>query len=120
MSNNFTRQGENRSDVKKNQDSILDIFSDILQLNGDSLVPKSIGRACLENAKVLNQVDKKFIAVVAGKTLAMIDQVVAFSKPLNILLQILNVFGDHVCVHLFFNFIISISDFIFIVSCFSF
>lgn len=66
--------GENRSDVKKNQDSILDIFSDILQLDGDSLVPKSIERACLENAKVLNQVDKKFIAVVAGKTLAIIDQ----------------------------------------------
>ncbi|XP_057809342.1 uncharacterized protein LOC131023776 isoform X2 [Salvia miltiorrhiza] len=66
--------GNSRSEVKKNQDRILDISSDVLQLDGASLVPKSVERACLENAKVLSQVDKKFIAIVAGKTLAMIDQ----------------------------------------------
>lgn len=62
----------------KNQASILDISSDIFDLAGDSLVPKSIGRMTLEDAKVLNQVDKKFIPVVAGKTLAIIDQVIDF------------------------------------------
>ncbi|KAL1566679.1 DNA mismatch repair protein MLH3 isoform X1 [Salvia divinorum] len=66
--------GNSSSDIKRNQDRILHIFSDSLQLDGASLVPKSVERACLENAKVLNQVDKKFIAIVAGKTLAIIDQ----------------------------------------------
>ncbi|KAL2522157.1 DNA mismatch repair protein MLH3 [Forsythia ovata] len=58
----------------KDQDNILDIFSGILHLAGDSLVPKSIDKSSLEDAKVLNQVDKKFIVVVAGRTLAVIDQ----------------------------------------------
>ncbi|KAL8549991.1 hypothetical protein ACS0TY_008713 [Phlomoides rotata] len=66
--------GESRSDIIYNQDTILDISSNILHLDGDSLLPKSIERASLENATVLNQVDKKFIAVVAGKILTMIDQ----------------------------------------------
>ncbi|XP_047973390.1 DNA mismatch repair protein MLH3 isoform X1 [Salvia hispanica] len=66
--------GNSSSDIKRNQDGILNIFSDSLQLDGVSLVPKSVERACLENAKVLDQVDKKFIAIVAGKTLAIIDQ----------------------------------------------
>lgn len=79
----FTLQGESGSAIKNNQDMILDISSDILHLDGDSLVPKSIERACLEDAKVLNQVDKKFIAVVAGKTLAMIDQVIAFLETIS-------------------------------------
>lgn len=80
MSFNCTLQGDSRPDTKKCQDRILDIFSDVLQPNGNSLVPKSVERACLENAKVLSQVDKKFIAIVAGNTLAVIDQVVAFSR----------------------------------------
>ncbi|KAG6387679.1 hypothetical protein SASPL_152871 [Salvia splendens] len=67
-------KGNSSSDIKRNQDGILNIFSDSLQLDGASLVPKSVERACLENAKVLEQVDKKFIAIVAGKTLAIIDQ----------------------------------------------
>ncbi|KAL6521457.1 hypothetical protein OROGR_018026 [Orobanche gracilis] len=65
--------GGSRSDTKNEQHIILDI-SDFLHLAGDPLTPKSIDRTSLEDAKVLNQVDKKFIAVVAGKTLAMIDQ----------------------------------------------
>ncbi|KAI3462297.1 hypothetical protein Pfo_018960 [Paulownia fortunei] len=70
----FPTAGGRGSDNQPNQDIILDISSDILHLAGDSLVPKSIDRTSLEDAKVLNQVDKKFIAVVAGKTLAIIDQ----------------------------------------------
>ncbi|KAL0462407.1 UNVERIFIED_CONTAM: DNA mismatch repair protein MLH3 [Sesamum latifolium] len=70
----LTAAGGTVPDYSKNQDTVLDISSDILHLGGDPLVPKSIDRTSLEDAKVLNQVDKKFIAVVAGKTLAIIDQ----------------------------------------------
>ncbi|XP_019182756.1 PREDICTED: DNA mismatch repair protein MLH3 isoform X4 [Ipomoea nil] len=58
----------------KNQDAILDIASGILHLAGDSLIPRSLDKNCLENAKVLQQVDKKFIPIVATRTLALIDQ----------------------------------------------
>ncbi|EYU39428.1 hypothetical protein MIMGU_mgv1a002289mg [Erythranthe guttata] len=68
----YADQGGSVSGNKKNQDVILDISSDILHC--DSLVPKSIDRTSLEDSIVLNQVDKKFIAIVAGKTLAMVDQ----------------------------------------------
>uniref|UniRef100_A0A5B7BWE8 Putative DNA mismatch repair protein MLH3 isoform X1 n=2 Tax=Davidia involucrata TaxID=16924 RepID=A0A5B7BWE8_DAVIN len=63
-----------RSHDHHNQDSILDISSGLLHLAGDSLVPESISKNCLEDAKVLQQVDKKFIPVVAGEVLALIDQ----------------------------------------------
>ncbi|KAL3629906.1 hypothetical protein CASFOL_026218 [Castilleja foliolosa] len=66
--------GRSRSDNKKDHDIIIDISSDVLNLSGDPLVPNSIDRLSLEDAEVLNQVDKKFIAVLAGKTLAIIDQ----------------------------------------------
>ncbi|KAJ7953230.1 DNA mismatch repair protein MLH3 [Quillaja saponaria] len=56
------------------QSNILDISSGLLHLAGESLVPETISKNCLNNAKVLHQVDKKFIPVVAGKTLAVIDQ----------------------------------------------
>ncbi|GAB4847629.1 hypothetical protein Ancab_026690 [Ancistrocladus abbreviatus] len=61
---------------KKVQDecTILDISSGILHLACDSLVPNSVDRNFLENCKVLLQVDKKFIPVVGGGTLAVIDQ----------------------------------------------
>ncbi|KAK0604478.1 hypothetical protein LWI29_015995 [Acer saccharum] len=64
----------NRSRDMHYQDNILDISSGLLHLAGDSLIPESINKSCLEDAKVLQQVDKKFIAVVAGGTLAVIDQ----------------------------------------------
>ncbi|GAB2231956.1 hypothetical protein Drorol1_Dr00010975 [Drosera rotundifolia] len=54
--------------------SVLDVSAGILHLACDSLIPKSVNRSCLEDAKVLLQVDKKFIPVVAGGTLAVIDQ----------------------------------------------
>ncbi|XP_073158982.1 DNA mismatch repair protein MLH3 isoform X2 [Henckelia pumila] len=58
----------------KDQDTILDISSDSFHLIRDSLVPTTIDKTSLDDAKVLNQVDKKFIAVVAGETLIVIDQ----------------------------------------------
>ncbi|OWM79247.1 hypothetical protein CDL15_Pgr003419 [Punica granatum] len=56
------------------ESNILDISSGFLHLAGDSLVPKSISKDCLFNAKVLQQVDKKFIPVVGGGALVVIDQ----------------------------------------------
>ncbi|XP_024025767.1 DNA mismatch repair protein MLH3 isoform X2 [Morus notabilis] len=56
------------------QNTILDVSSGYLHLAGDLLVPESINKNCLEDAIVLQQVDKKFIPVVAGRTLAVVDQ----------------------------------------------
>ncbi|KAF6154355.1 hypothetical protein GIB67_026811 [Kingdonia uniflora] len=56
------------------QNDILDIASGILHLAGGSIVPDSISKDCLDDAKVLLQLDKKYIPVVAGVTLAVIDQ----------------------------------------------
>ncbi|KAL9241515.1 hypothetical protein vseg_015621 [Gypsophila vaccaria] len=58
----------------KEENRILDIQSYKSYLAGDSLVPKSINRNCLESAKVLPQVDSKFIPVVGKGILAVIDQ----------------------------------------------
>ena len=60
---------------RKNQDTVLNVTSGILHFLGDSLVPNTIDRNCLGGAKVLQQVDKKFIPIVGGTTLAIIDQV---------------------------------------------
>ncbi|XP_028081915.1 LOW QUALITY PROTEIN: DNA mismatch repair protein MLH3-like [Camellia sinensis] len=57
-----------------NESNILDVSSGILHLAGDSLVPESINKNCLEDAKVLQQVDEKFIPIVGGGVLAIIDQ----------------------------------------------
>ncbi|TYH29274.1 hypothetical protein ES288_A02G211400v1 [Gossypium darwinii] len=57
-----------------NEDTLLDIASGFLNLAAESLVPKSISKKCLTEAKVLQQVDKKFIPIVAGGKLAIIDQ----------------------------------------------
>ncbi|KAL8160468.1 hypothetical protein V2J09_002005 [Rumex salicifolius] len=54
--------------------TILNVSSGILHLASATIVPKSINRNCLEASKILMQVDKKFIPVVAGKVLAVIDQ----------------------------------------------
>ncbi|GMI86304.1 MUTL protein homolog 3 [Hibiscus trionum] len=56
------------------EDNLLDIASGFLYLATESLIPKSISKKCLTDAKVLQQVDKKFIPIVAGGTLAIIDQ----------------------------------------------
>lgn len=59
----------------KNQDTILNVTSGVLHFIGDSLVPETIDKNCLEGTNVLQQVDKKFIPIVANTTLAIIDQV---------------------------------------------
>ncbi|XP_057958791.1 DNA mismatch repair protein MLH3 isoform X2 [Malania oleifera] len=63
-----------KSQYVRDQCGILDISSGILHLAHDSLIPEAISKKCLENAKVLQQVDKKFIPIVADETLAIIDQ----------------------------------------------
>ncbi|CAK9186998.1 unnamed protein product [Ilex paraguariensis] len=68
-----TTHGDKSQNIH-DRDTILDISSGILHLASNLLIPKSINRKCLEDAKVLRQVDKKFIPVVAGGTLAIIDQ----------------------------------------------
>uniref|UniRef100_A0A1D1ZIW5 DNA mismatch repair protein Mlh3 n=1 Tax=Anthurium amnicola TaxID=1678845 RepID=A0A1D1ZIW5_9ARAE len=68
-------QGSVRShNVSACDDEVLDISSGLLHLAGSSLVPESISRDALEDAKVLLQVDRKFIPVTAGGILVAIDQ----------------------------------------------
>ncbi|KAL9249882.1 DNA mismatch repair protein MLH3-like protein [Drosera capensis] len=67
-------EGGNNTRKFPDECSVLDVSTGILHLACDSLIPKSVNRSCLEDAKVLLQVDKKFIPVVAGGTLAVIDQ----------------------------------------------
>lgn len=60
-------------------DNILDISSGILHLSGSSLVPESIDKDCLQDARVLLQLDRKFIPIMASGTLIIIDQVSIFA-----------------------------------------
>ncbi|KAI0502370.1 hypothetical protein KFK09_017318 [Dendrobium nobile] len=53
---------------------VLDISSGLLHLSGSSLVPASINKDCFDNARVLLQLDRKFIPVVASGILLIIDQ----------------------------------------------
>lgn len=57
----------------RDEDEILDISSGLLHLAGP-LVPESISKDSLESAKVLPQLDRKFIPIMAGGILAIIDQ----------------------------------------------
>lgn len=66
-------------DIRDQNNNILDISSGFLYLAGDSLVPESINKNFLEEAIVLQQVDKKFIPIVACRTLAVVDQVCLFN-----------------------------------------
>lgn len=65
---------EGKSHNPKEEDTILDVSSGLLHLAGDLLVPQSINKKFLKDAKVLQQVDKKFIPVVGNGVLAIIDQ----------------------------------------------
>ncbi|OVA00634.1 DNA mismatch repair protein [Macleaya cordata] len=56
------------------QNDVLDISSGLLHLAGGLVVPDSISKDCLDNAKVLLQLDKKFIPIVGGSVVAVIDQ----------------------------------------------
>ncbi|KNA24368.1 hypothetical protein SOVF_016200 [Spinacia oleracea] len=70
---NCLRAGDRLNDLKA-ENEILDIHSCMLDIAGDSLVPKSINRNGLQKAKVLVQIDNKYIPIVANGTLAVIDQ----------------------------------------------
>ena len=66
-----------RGDILHNlhyESNILDVSSGILHLAGDSLVPESINKNCLEDAKVLQQVNKKFIPIVGGGVFAILPR----------------------------------------------
>lgn len=73
-----------------NEYNVLDIASGLPFVATKSLVPESINKNCLRDAKVLQQVDKKFIPIVAGGTLAIIDQVlylhILYSLNINVAL----------------------------------
>lgn len=60
-------------------DDILSISSGTLQLSCGSLVPECIDKNCFEEARVLLQLDKKFIPVISGETILLVDQVQNFS-----------------------------------------
>ncbi|KAE8781957.1 mutL-like protein 3 [Hordeum vulgare] len=55
-------------------DDILNISSGPLHLSSSSLVPESIDKKCFEEARVLLQLDKKFIPVISGEMLLLVDQ----------------------------------------------
>lgn len=71
----YLQDGSKSHNLPEREDEILDISSGILHLAGGSLVPDSISKEHLESAKVLPQLDRKFIPVVADGILAIIDQV---------------------------------------------
>ncbi|OEL36020.1 DNA mismatch repair protein MLH3, partial [Dichanthelium oligosanthes] len=60
-------------------DDVLSISSGTLHLSCSSLVPECVDKHCFEEARVLLQLDKKFIPVISGKTILLVDQVHFFS-----------------------------------------
>lgn len=60
-------------------DDVLSISSGTLHLSCSSLVPECVDKNCFEEARVLLQLDKKFIPVISGKTILLVDQVHFFS-----------------------------------------
>ena len=58
-----------------NQYIVLSVTSGVLHFFGDSLVPDTINKNFPEGAKVLQQVDNKFIPIVASTALDITDQV---------------------------------------------
>lgn len=85
-----------KSHELRDQDSVLDICSGVLHLRSDeSLVPASINRHSLEDAKVLQQVDKKYIPIVACGTVAIVDQVHPISSLLPRLPEIIDTLSEY-------------------------
>ncbi|XP_073102954.1 DNA mismatch repair protein MLH3 isoform X1 [Elaeis guineensis] len=70
----MVKDGEFLHNSFQQSDDILDISSGILRLSGSSLVPESLDKDCLQDARVLLQLDRKFIPVMASRTLIIIDQ----------------------------------------------
>ncbi|KAG0544770.1 hypothetical protein BDA96_02G305200 [Sorghum bicolor] len=55
-------------------DDILSISSGTLHLSCSSLIPECVDKNCFEEARVLLQLDKKFIPVISGETILLVDQ----------------------------------------------
>ncbi|WVZ65790.1 hypothetical protein U9M48_015097 [Paspalum notatum var. saurae] len=53
---------------------VLSISSGSLHLSCSSLVPECVDKNCFEDARVLLQLDKKFIPVISGDTILLVDQ----------------------------------------------
>ncbi|XP_072973174.1 DNA mismatch repair protein MLH3 isoform X2 [Typha angustifolia] len=66
--------GDSSHSFLESNNEILDIRSGILHLFGSSLVPERIDKDCLKDARVLLQLDRKFIPVIASGTLIILDQ----------------------------------------------
>ncbi|XP_074584609.1 DNA mismatch repair protein MLH3-like isoform X2 [Curcuma longa] len=69
-----TKDGDSSQKSFQQADDILDISSGLLHFTGDSLVPELIDKNCLHDARVLLQLDNKFIPVMASGNLMVIDQ----------------------------------------------
>ncbi|KAL6601611.1 hypothetical protein ACP70R_044831 [Stipagrostis hirtigluma subsp. patula] len=55
-------------------DDVLSISSGTLHISCSSLVPEYVDKNCFEEARVLLQLDKKFIPVVSGEMILLVDQ----------------------------------------------
>ncbi|KAG8057679.1 hypothetical protein GUJ93_ZPchr0002g25748 [Zizania palustris] len=55
-------------------DDVLSVSSGPLHLSCNVLVPECIDKNCFEEAKVLSQLDKKFIPIISGEALLLVDQ----------------------------------------------
>ncbi|KAL6844606.1 hypothetical protein ACP4OV_025265 [Aristida adscensionis] len=55
-------------------DDVLSISSGTLHISCSSLVPEYVDKNCFEEARVLLQLDKKFIPVISGETVLLVDQ----------------------------------------------
>ncbi|WVZ62846.1 hypothetical protein U9M48_012542 [Paspalum notatum var. saurae] len=55
-------------------DDVLSISSGSLHLSCSLLVPECVDKNCFEEARVLLQLDKKFIPVISGETILLVDQ----------------------------------------------
>jgi DNA mismatch repair protein MLH3 len=59
----------------EHDDDVLSISYGPLHLSCSVLVPECIDKNCFEEARVLLQLDKKFIPVISGEVLLLVDQV---------------------------------------------
>jgi DNA mismatch repair ATPase MutL len=64
--------------MRATPNDVLELSSGILGSNSSSLLPHAVTKESLQYARVLQQVDKKFIAVVAQNVLLLVDQVSVF------------------------------------------
>jgi DNA mismatch repair protein MLH3 len=58
----------------EHDDDVLSISYGPLHLSCSVLVPECIDKNCFEEARVLLQLDKKFIPVISGEVLLLVDQ----------------------------------------------